>query len=97
MVIQRLELALEGISRILQQMVGAKVGAPPKTLGQPFPPPPARRGPKAALGPTQRPATKVEIDGLEVVESALAAGVPIEHLKEMGIVLGSSPRAAKGL
>lgn len=91
---QKLELALEGISRSLQQIVGAKTGASPKTLARPLPPPPVGRGPNMTTGTAAQPSSRVEVEGLapEVVQSALAAGIPMEHLKEMGAVLRSKPK-----
>ena len=90
---QKLELALEGMQRGLQQLLGARVGASPKTLARPLPPPPVNKAPKSNAVGSQ------EVAGLEpeVVQSALAAGIPLAHLEEMGSILKGKPRRIEEL
>ncbi|CAL1134213.1 unnamed protein product [Cladocopium goreaui] len=90
---QKLELALEGMQRGLQQLLGARVGASPKTLARPLPPPPVNKAPKSNAVGSQ------EVAGLEpeVVQSALAAGIPLAHLEEMGSILKGKPQRIEEL
>ena len=92
--LKNLELGLEGIQRSLQQLLGTQVGSAPKSLARPLP---QREAPTAAAKPKSKnvnAAVEGELAGLapEVVQSALAAGIPVEHLREMNSILKSKTR-----
>ena len=93
--LRKLELALEGIRLRLQQMVGAKVGASPKTLARPLPSPPAGRGdPKQhwAQRSVLPQKWRLTVWLWRWFSQPCLLGLPIEHLKEMGTVLRSKPK-----
>ena len=77
----------------VQQLLGARVGASPKSLARPLPPAPSSTSRKVPASETQ------EVVGLEpeVVSSALAAGIPMAHLLEMGAILKSKPQRIEEL
>eukprot|EP00435_Cladocopium_sp_Y103_P045962 s453_g13.t1 len=94
---QKLELAMEGVQQGLQQLLGERVGSKAKSLAKPLPPPSSN---KAKKPPSERLQKATElVRGLEpeVVQSALAAGIPMAHLQEMGAILQGKPRRIEEL
>ena len=88
---------MEGVQKGLQQILGARARASPKSLARPLPPPPASKagkpnGPKVSC-------SGEEVAGMEpeVVQSALAAGISMEHLLEMEAILRGKPRRIEKL
>eukprot|EP00435_Cladocopium_sp_Y103_P068139 s66_g31.t1 len=72
-------------------MVGSSVGAAPKSLARPLPPRPTVLEKKAGVGGGGREGDLPGLDR-EIVRSALTAGIPMEHLKEMSSILQGKPR-----
>ena len=100
--IQQLENSLEKIQSSLNLLVG-QTTLHGEGVGHGAPRRGALRKPQEPGGQLPQPALRkerVQIDGTptvpgldrEAVASALAAGIPLKHLEEMGAVLGKRPR-----
>ena len=90
---QKLELAMEGVQKGLQQ-TGRSL--PKKSLARPLPPPPASKAGKPN-GPKVSCSGELLEWSQRLCSQPLAAGISMEHLLEMEAILRGKPRRIEEL